>query len=423
MARSITLVLKGYPRLSETFIAQEIRQLERRGLEITIVSLRHPTDKQVHPIHREIKAPVIYLPEYLHQEPLRVFKGLIRSLAKPGFFKALKTWLKDFKRDPTSNRFRRFGQALVLANELPKPTQQLYAHFIHTPASVTRYTSIICDIPWSASAHAKDIWTIPQWEIKEKLDDISWLVTCTKANTEYLKQLAASPEKVGLVYHGLDFERFNTESTDTSTDTLSENHAEPKPVQLISVGRAVEKKGYDHLLNALAKLPKTLHWKFTHIGGGPLLDDLKKQAEKLTITPHIEWLGALPQETVLQHYRKADLFVLASKVIGDGDRDGLPNVLMEAQSQALCCLSTNISGIPELIENGITGLLVEQKNETELAKALENLISDPQLRQQLGNAGYQRVTKEFSVTQGIDTLMEKFQATSSDQFRNLDVKR
>ena len=423
MARSITLVLKGYPRLSETFIAQEIRQLERRGLEITIVSLRHPTDTQVHPIHREIEAPVIYLPEYLHQEPLRILKGLIRSLTKPGFFKALKTWLKDLKRDPTSNRLRRFGQALVLANELPESTQQLYAHFIHTPASVTRYTSMICNIPWSASAHAKDIWTIPQWEIKEKLDDISWLVTCTKANTEYLEKLAANPEKVGLVYHGLDFERFNAEPTESIKEPPIEHNSVStpgEPVKLISVGRAVEKKGYDHLLNALAKLPKALNWQFTHIGGGPLLDDLKKQAEQLAIAPHIQWLGALPQETVLQHYRKADLFVLASKVIGDGDRDGLPNVLMEAQSQALCCLSTNISGIPELIENGTTGLLVEQQNETELSEALEKLITDPQLRYQLGVAGYERVTKEFSVTQGIDILMEKFQATSSDEFRILN---
>ncbi|MCW8884826.1 MAG: glycosyltransferase family 4 protein [Motiliproteus sp.] len=413
MSRSIALVLKGYPRLSETFIAQEIRQLERRGLDITLVSLRHPTDSHVHPIHREIEAPVVYLPEYLHQEPLRVLKGIIRSLGQPGFGRAFKVWFKDLKRDFNRNRIRRFGQAMVLATELPETIPHLYAHFIHTPGSVTRYAALIKQISWSASAHAKDIWTIPQWEIAEKLQDLDWLVTCTAANTDYLKSLAIDPDKVELVYHGLDFDRFddscnNDEQTDSSGDN-SEN-----PVELISVGRAVAKKGYDHLLNALSRLPQDMHWRFTHIGGGELLPKLKEQAQQLGIEDRIHWLGALPQEQVISHYRNTDLFVLASKIIGDGDRDGLPNVLMEAQSQKLCCLSTRISGIPELIVDQQTGWLVDEKNEQQLQQALEKLISDPQLRSRLAEAGFQRVRDQFSVSRGIDILMDKFQQQSPD---------
>ncbi len=413
MATPIALILKGYPRLSETFIAQEIRELEKRGLDITLVSLRHPTDKRVHPIHREIQAPVIYLPEYLYQEPGRVLRGLARQLTRAGFYRALGQWLRDLVRDPTPNRVRRFGQALVLARELPPQVGHLYAHFIHTPASVTRYTSLMSGLPWSASAHAKDIWTIPDWELKEKLDHLQWLATCTAANHSHLQGLAREPAKVKLVYHGLDFKRF-----DSPTGAADQRAAQgqprdgatsEQPVRLISVGRAVPKKGYNYLLEALAHLPSTLHWRFTHIGGGELLPALQQQAEALGIAARIDWLGALPQEEVLSLYRQADLFVLASRITGNGDRDGLPNVLMEAQSQRLCCLSTRISGIPELIVDGRTGLLVEQCDVPSLAQALEQLITDPLRRSALAEAGYQRVRSEFSLERGIDQLAEAFQ--------------
>ena len=135
--RRIAIVLKGYPRLSETFIAQEILGLERAGLDLALVALRRPTDTKRHPVHDEIRAPVLYLPEYLHEEPLRVAKAILKALPRPGFWKALAATARDFARDPTRNRIRRFGQASVLAAELPGGTGWLHAHFIHTPASAT----------------------------------------------------------------------------------------------------------------------------------------------------------------------------------------------------------------------------------------------------------------------------------------------
>jgi len=162
----VAFVLKGYPRLSETFIAQEIAALEKRGLDILIVSLRRPTDGALHPVHREIKAEVLYLPEYLLLEPIRVVRAFFKT---KNIGKAAKVWLKDLLRDPTPNRIRRFGQALVLAAEAPKDITRLHAHFLHTPASVARYAALLRGLPWSGSAHAKDIWTIPEWEKREKL--------------------------------------------------------------------------------------------------------------------------------------------------------------------------------------------------------------------------------------------------------------
>ena len=139
--RKIAVVLKGYPRLSETFIAQELLGLERAGLDLVLIALRRPTDGKRHPVHDEIRADVHYLPEYLHEEPLRVLRGLVRCLPKPGFWPAFGLFLKDLRRDFSRNRFRRFGQALVLASEWPGNPRWLHAHFIHTPASVTAYAS------------------------------------------------------------------------------------------------------------------------------------------------------------------------------------------------------------------------------------------------------------------------------------------
>ena len=154
----LAIIVKGYPRLSETFIAQEILSIQQSGVKITIISLRQPTDKKQHPVHGKITANLLYLPEYLLLEPVRVFKSWIKIRSKKGYKKALSTWLRDFMRDPTASRVRRWGQALVLSAELNPNIKHLYAHFLHTPASVTHYTALITDLSWSVSAHAKDIW-------------------------------------------------------------------------------------------------------------------------------------------------------------------------------------------------------------------------------------------------------------------------
>ena len=129
MRRPVAFVLKGYPRLSETFIAQEILALERRGLDVRIVSLRRPTDRAVHPAHRAIRAPVAYLPEYLWHAPLRVAAGWWRARRLPGYAIAWRAWRADLARDRTTNRVRRFGQACVLAAEGEADIRQLHAFF------------------------------------------------------------------------------------------------------------------------------------------------------------------------------------------------------------------------------------------------------------------------------------------------------
>ncbi len=402
---TVLFVLKGYPRLSETFIAQEILGLEQAGLAIAIMALRHPTETRSHPITREIAAPVAYLPEYLHHEPLRVLKALAGQIATRRFWHTTRLMLADLAHDMSRNRLRRFGQALVLAAERPADVTWLHAHFIHTPASVTRYAAHLTGLPWSCSAHAKDIWTSRRRDLAGKLAEARWTTTCTGSGAAHLSALAPRDKPVHLIYHGLDLARFRGLALpDDNRDGSAPTH----PVRLLSVGRAVEKKGYDLLLAALASLPPGLNWRLTHIGGGDQLAALKRQAEKLGLAGRIEWLGPQAQEAVLARYRAADLFVLPCRIAGDGDRDGLPNVLMEAQSQGLACLSTTVSAIPELIVSGETGLLVPPDDAAALADALAGLIGAPAERRRLGAAGEARLKRHFGHRTGIARLAVLF---------------
>lgn len=398
---TVAFVLKGYPRISETFIAQEIRSLERRGLDIQIVSLRRPTDRLRHAVHDEVSAPVHYLPEYLHEAPIRVWRAWRALRAQPRYADAWRLFLRDLRRDPTRNRVRRFGQALVLVHELPANVTHLHAHFLHTPASVTRYASELSGLPWSLSAHAKDIWITPAWEAREKLAAANWTVTCTKFGWDRLRSLAADPQRITLAYHGLDSDRFPHPQSD-------KREAGGQVVTILSVGRAVRKKGFDDLLQALAKMPGSIDWRFFHLGGGPLLDSLKRRARQLGLEQRIEWLGPQTQTEVLARYRCADIFVLPSRIAPDGDRDGLPNVLMEAQSQGVPCISTRVAGIPELITDGETGVLVDPGDIDALASALARLAQSDSERLRLGRAGQARVRNHFSHDTGIDRLAALF---------------
>ena len=401
----IAVVVKGWPRLSETFIAQELRALEQRGLSLLIVSLRHPTDRVVHALHREVAAPVLYLPEYLYQEPLRVLRAWWRMRRTQHYRAARALWLADLWRDRTPNRIRRLGQALVLAAELPSDIGVVYAHFAHTPASVARYAAALSGRRWCLSAHAKDIWTTPAWELREKLLDCQWATTCTAGHAAHLRGLAPDAE-IMLTYHGLDSRRFPSPGRGLGPDGSDPG----RPVRLLGVARLVPKKGVDVLLAALAMLPKSLAWRYEHVGGGPLLGQLRAEAERLGIADRITWRGGLAEDGVLQAYRAADLFVLASRIAPDGDRDGLPNVLPEAGAMELAAVASRVAAVPELIEDGLNGSLVPPGDPTALAAALALLIAAPDARLRLGQAARARVLERFAMAPGIDRLAARLQA-------------
>jgi glycosyltransferase involved in cell wall biosynthesis len=403
----IAVVVKGYPRLSETFIAQEILGLEARGVPLEIWSLRHPTEAAVHPMHERIRARAAYLPEYLYREPIRVLRSAAWALRQPPARALLATFWRDLKRDRTANRVRRLGQAFVLARELAPQTPHIHVHYLHTPASVARYAALLTGRTWTFSAHAKDIWTTPAWEKREKLADALWGVTCTSYGAAHLKALAPAPERVSLAYHGLDLSRFPAPPPQRPARDGSDA---ADPVRIVTVGRAVAKKGFGDLLKALAALPPDLRWRFAHVGGGELLRQLREVAEKHGIAGNVAFLGPKTQPEVIALLREADLFVLPAKAAPSGDRDGLPNVLLEAASQALAIVATDFAGIPEFIRPGIEGDLVPAGAWDELSNAINLVAREPARRAQLGAAAYERVARHFSAEGTLDLVAGRLQA-------------
>lgn len=405
---TVIVVLKGYPRLSETFIAQELRALERHGLDLRLVSLRRPTDRLTHPIHGEVRAPVRYLPEYLHDAPLTVLGAWWRARSLPGYRAALRVFFRDLWRAPDRHRLRRFGQALVLAAEIDDRDRWIHAHFLHTPCSVARYAAIITRRPLSASAHARDIWTTADWDLRDKLNDARFVAVCSQSGRDRLVALA--PHRAGsiaLIRHGLDFERFPLCRPRPSNADGAPGRS---PVRLLCVGRFVAKKGHAVLLDALARLPPERAWRLCLIGTGPLEAALRAQADRLGLGARLDWRGALAQPAILAAYREADLMVLASRIDGDGDRDGLPNVLVEAQSQGLACVASDVGAIGELITDAVNGSLVPPDDPVALAGALDALITDPARRFAFAEAGCAQVGAEFDFKAGIDRLVACFPA-------------
>jgi glycosyltransferase involved in cell wall biosynthesis len=393
----IAVVLKGYPRLSETFIAQELLALERRGLDLAIWSLRRPTDGARHPMHGQIRAPAAYLPEYLHEEPRRVLRALAWAARQPRFPALLVLFARDLLRDRSASRLRRLGQACVLARELPGDVAHLHVHFLHTPGSVARYAARLTGRGWSFSAHAKDIWTTPDWELREKLADAAWGVTCTRDGLARLDALG--PGRTRLAYHGLDLARFPAPPPPREPRDGRDPGA---PLRLLCVARLVAKKGHDDLLDALARLPAHLHWRLDLIGGGELRGALETRARGLG--DRVAFRGALAQPDVVAAMRAADLFVLPTKAASGGDRDGLPNVLMEAASQELPILATAFAGTPEFISDGEHGILVPPGDPGALAAALARLADGPALRRRLAQGARARLGRDFSESAGIDLI-------------------
>lgn len=404
--KRIAVVVKGYPRLSETFIAQEILGLEERGIPLEIWSLRRPTEAAVHPMHKRIRARVTYIPEYLYREPLRVLRGLVESLKRPNFGRLAGVFWRDLVRDPTPNRIRRFGQACVLARELPPEIAHLHVHYLHTPASVVRYAALLTGCTWTFSAHAKDIWTTPAWEKREKMAESLWGVTCTAQGLEHLRALAPAPERVMLAYHGLDLARF---PPPPEARPPRDGSDPADPIRIVSVGRAVPKKGYDDLVRALAALPSDLHWCFAHVGVGEGLDALKVLARANGIAPKTTFLGVKTQPEVIALLREADLFVLPAKRAASGDQDGLPNVLLEAASQRLAIIATRFAGIPEFVREGEANLVPPGDWEA-LSNAINLLARDPARRRALGAAAFARLRHDFGAGKGLDRLARRFRA-------------
>lgn len=386
------MILKGFPRISETFISNEILLLEKLGFRIHLFSMRNPRETFCHESVKNIKAPVDYLPETLSGHPTcLLYHNFLLAVKTPrNYVGALKTALRRFMRTHKSATLKHLLQAGYLVHKyLPgSRVTHLHAHFAHSPTSVAMFASRLSGLPFSFTAHAKDIYTSDPRQLREKMSLACFVVTCTEYNRRYLKKISpdtATP--IHRIYHGIDMHLFAGKSP--------KEHVS-KPFHLLTVARLTPKKGLPTVYRALRCLKdRGLSFRHTLIGDGDDREVILSIIAELGLKPITQWLGTQPHDVVLDHYRRADLFLLGCEIARNGDRDGIPNVLLESMAIGVPVVATQISAIPELVEDGKTGLLVPPGQPEALAGAVERLLTDMELRNRVINAAREKVVRDF----------------------------
>lgn len=387
------MVLKGYPRISETFIANEILLLEKQGIKVRIFSMRHPREPFCHENVRKIQARVDYLPTELFLEfPRLLLPGVLEAARQPfRFRKTLVQAGKRFQRTRNLATVKHLLQGAFLANRLLRSAPEvvhLHAHFAHSPTSVALFASMLGGIEFSFTAHAKDIYTTNTDQLREKMDLASLVVTCTEYNRKYLSGLAnTASTPIYSVYHGIDLKIFNA--------PLRQELPQP-PYRILTVARLTAKKGIPTVLKALALLrDRGIAFEYILIGDGDERDKIISLIHDLHLENCCRWKGTLSHDGVIDEFNRAHLFALGCEIGPDGDRDGIPNVLVESLAMGLPAVGTAVSALPEIIRADATGLLSEPGNSEAMAANMIRLLTDNTLRQRIISQGRALVQASF----------------------------
>ncbi len=417
----IAYVVKRFPRFSETFIVNELLALQAQGHHVEVFSLLPPSDEPRHAIVEQLKCPVHYLPTRKalrhinigqgidteqHDSLVNVLDGDVRPFASinPG---------KDIQTTALLSL-----QAMSLAlMALNRGLKHIHAHFMSNPTSVAMLASRLSYIPYSFTAHARDIYyqytnaADDNRMRAEKIREAAFVVTVSDYNREYLRAIAGDQARCNIrrLYNGIDLDRFKPSGE------------KPRTFRIIAVGRLVEKKGFSDLLKAIAILRDLgLQFEAVLIGEGPLRESLKQLSLSLGIERIVAMPGALTQEEILVALQQSHLMVLPCVVSDDGDRDGLPTVMLEAMAMGLPCISTRVAGIPEMIEDGVTGYLVKPHDPAAIADKAARLIALQDLAHSLGRAGRKRAENSFDLNNNVAQLASWFAESTFDnnQSRN-----
>jgi glycosyltransferase involved in cell wall biosynthesis len=401
------MILKGYPRISETFISNEILLLEKLGFSIHLFSMRHPRENFSHESVNHIKAPVDYLPETLLAPlPKLLYHNILLAQKRPGEYKiAVKTALKRFSRTRKVATIKHMLQAGYLVQHLlpGRSIRHLHAHFAHSPTSVALFASQMSGIPFSFSAHAKDIYTSDPRQLREKMDLARFVVTCTEYNKRYLLAISRKEKpSIYRIYHGIDTDVFSWNKKGKETTP---------PYQILTVARLTAKKGLPTVYKALRQVvDQGFDIRHVLIGDGEDRQQILSLIKDLGLDHITTWLGTQPHEVVLNNYRQADLFVLGCEVASNGDRDGIPNVFLECMAMGVPVVSTKVSAIPELIQNKKTGLLVPPGSPTEMAQAMIRMLADNELKNRIAAEAQRCIVRDFNNKELIKDLAELFKS-------------
>jgi colanic acid/amylovoran biosynthesis glycosyltransferase len=387
-------VVKTYPRYSETFIVNEILAHEAAGLALEIFALRPPSDTHFQDVIARVRAPVTYI----EPEPKRAADlwGALRTAGKtlPNGWRALEAVQAEEMRD--------VYQAVVLAKELlRRGITHVHAHFATVPTTVARLAARFAGIEYTFTAHAKDIFheSVDAVDLRRKLSEARAVVTVSDYNVGFLRAEygAAAAVRVRRIYNGLDLERFPfLPPTD-------------RPPRIVAVGRLVEKKGFDDLVSACALLrDRGREFCCSIIGAGPLHAELHARIAARDLAERVELLGPRPQAEVMAHLGTASVFAAPCVDGSDGNRDGLPTVLLEAMALGTPCVSTEVTGIPEIVRDRETGMLVPQRDPAGLASAMEALLSDTRMAIRLARSARLLIEAEFDIHRNTSHLRELF---------------
>jgi glycosyltransferase involved in cell wall biosynthesis len=429
---SVAYVLKAFPRLSETYIHSEIHRLEEAGVPIRLFSINRVEESErgaSHPVVDRIRARPRYLPEVTSvsgvsmrawlRANLRPFLGPLARTARrwpAGLADAAAAALAQALRArrgplaaPRKVYLKEFLQAVALADHLRRApdVRHLHAHYAHGSTTVAWLASRITGLPFSFTAHAKDVYSDdlnPAGLLRRKLLAARFAVTCTGEGGEHLRGIA--PEaRVHVVYHGLN---------DDLQDLVEGDGAPARAngtLRLLGVGRLVEKKGFDTFVEACAALRRDgVRFEATIAGpDGPHGPAVRERIMALGLDDAIGLAGPLSQRELFDEYRRAAAVCLPCRIVGQ-DRDGIPNVLVEAMACATPVVTTGISGIPELVSEGVDGLLVPPDDPEALAAAIRALDEDRGLAERLGAAGRATVRERFDGERLAVRLAELFRA-------------
>ena len=414
---AIGYVLMGYPRVSETFIASELMRVERAGLDVRLFVLKPVEAKERglrHPVNDAIAAEPQYLPDtasltaplhYWRPRHLKPFMPALRRVARQrprGLARALATAGRQAVRDrrtrlsgPRKVYLKELLQAVALADRLldAPDVRHLHAHFAHGTTTVTWHAATIAGLPFSFTGHARDIYAPelnPHGWLRRKLLSAEFAVTCTAANVAHLKAIAPEAD-VHLVYHGLnaDFARMVREPAPDGT-------APNGHLRVLGVGRLVAKKGFDVLVEACAELRRReIPFEALIVGQDDKHGDVvRERIAVLGLGDRVALPGPMGQEQLLGEYRRAGALCMPCRLLPN-DRDGIPNVLVEAMAAGAPVVATGVSGIPELVSHEVNGLLVEPDDPAALADALVRVHEDRELAERMAAAGRRTVEERF----------------------------
>jgi len=391
-------VLKMFPRFSETFILTELLELERRGRSIHVISLKKPDDGRFHGELARVRAAVDYLPEHVRCTPREYLRSHLRAFGRaPSRY----GWALVNALGHGAEARKAFLRApLVVDRAKAAGCSRLHAHFASLPAITAMYAAELSGLPFTFTAHAKDIFNDDRSPrlLRQLMHRAARVVTVSDFNVEFLRALAGptlAPDRIARVYNGIDLRAFRAEAR---------RAADGAPL-ILAVGRLVEKKGFDDLIRACSDLRKRgVHARCEIVGKGPLREALQSRIEELDLKDVVQLVGPLPRQRGARRLQQAALLAVPCVVARDGNRDGLPTVIPEAMAAGVPVVATRVTGIPEAIEDGVTGRIVPPGQPRLFASQLEELIGDEGLRSAMGLAGRRRAEQVFDLQRNVDRL-------------------